>query len=51
MVPTHANLFMGKLEENLKELGKSYYIMLWKWFIDDIFVIWTGFASTYMKYY
>ena len=36
MAPAYANLFMGKLEEKLNELGKPH-IMLWKRFIDDIF--------------
>ena len=49
MAPTYANLFMGKLEENLNELGKPH-IMLWKRFIDDIFVIWTGSASKFTTY-
>ena len=31
-----------------KELGKPH-IMLWKQFIDDIFVIWTGSASEFMN--
>ena len=35
MAPAYANLFMGKLEEKLKELGKPH-ILIWKWFIDDI---------------
>jgi hypothetical protein len=34
----YANLFMGKLEEKLKEVGKPN-IVLWKQFIDDIFII------------
>ena len=38
MAPAYANLFMG---EKLKDFGKSH-IKLWKRFIDDIFVIWTG---------
>ena len=46
MAPAYANLFMGKLEEKLNELGKPH-IMLWKRFIDDIFVIWTGSASEF----
>ena len=41
MAPAYVNLFMGKLEEKLKELGKPN-ILLWKQFIDDIFIIWTG---------
>ena len=49
MAPAYANLFMGKLEESLNELGKPH-IMLWKRFIDDIFVIWTGSASEFITY-
>ena len=49
MAPAYANLFMGKLEEKLNELGKLH-IMLWKRFIDDIFVIWTGSASEFTTY-
>ena len=49
MAPAYANLFMGKLEEKLNELGKPH-IMLWKRFIDDIFVIWTGSASEFTTY-
>ena len=41
MAPAYANLFMGKLETKLKELGKPH-ILIWKRFIDDIFVVWTG---------
>ena len=51
MVPAYANLFMGKLEEKLKEFGKQHNIMLWKQFIDDIFVIWTGSTSEFTTYY
>ena len=49
MAPAYANLFMGKLEEKLRELGKPH-IMLWKRFIDDIFVVWTGSASEFTTY-
>ena len=49
MAPAYANLFMGKLDENLNELGKPH-IMLWKRFIDDIFVIWTRSASKFTTY-
>ena len=41
MAPAYANLYMGKLEEKLKDVGKPH-VKLWKRFIDDIFVIWTG---------
>ena len=37
---------MGKLEEQLKDLGKP----LWKRFIDDIFVIWTGSKSEFITF-
>ena len=49
MAPAYANLFLGKLEEKLNELGKPH-VMLWKRFIDDIIVIWTGSASEFIKY-
>ena len=38
MAPAYANLFMGKLEEKLRELGEPN-ILIWKRFIDDIFII------------
>ena len=38
---SYANLFMGDLELQLLELGKPY-IHVWKRFIDNIFLIWTG---------
>ena len=41
MAPAYANLFMGSLEPRLQNLGHNH-IELWKRFIDDIFVIWTG---------
>ena len=49
MAPAYANLFMGKLEEKLKELGKPN-IILWKQFIDDIFIIWSGSESEFTTY-
>ena len=49
MAPAYVNLFMGKLEKKLKELDKPH-IMLWKQFIDDIFVIWTGSTSKFTTY-
>ena len=38
--PAYANLFMGKLEEQLINLAPNH-IHTWKRFIDDIFIIWT----------
>ena len=41
MAPAYVNLFMGKLEEKLTEMGKRH-ILLWKRYIDVIFIIWNG---------
>ena len=41
MAPAYANLFMGSLEPTLTNLGHPY-IMMWKRYNDDIFIIWTG---------
>ena len=41
MAPAYAKLFMGSLEPILAWLGHPY-ILLWKRYIDDIFLIWTG---------
>ena len=49
MAPAYANLFMGKLEEKINDFGKPN-IILWKWFIDDIFIIWSGSESEFTTY-
>ena len=50
MAPAYANLFMGKLEEEkLTKLGKPH-ILIWKRFIDDIFLIWTGSKTDFETY-
>ena len=41
MAPAYANLFMGSIEETLKNIDRDH-INIWKRFINDIFVIWTG---------
>ena len=41
MAPAYANLFMGSLEPTLTRLGHPH-ITMWKRYIDDIFIIWTG---------
>ena len=41
MAPAYANLFMGSLEPTLFSLGQPH-INMWKRFIDDIFLLWTG---------
>ena len=43
MVPAYANLFMGKIELKLQALTDKIFV--WKRFIDDIFIIWTGSQS------
>ena len=49
MAPAYANLFMGKLEESLVHLGKPH-ILIWKRFIDDVFLIWTGSETEFETY-
>ena len=49
MAPAYANLFMGKLEESLIHLGKPH-ILIWKRFIDDVFLIWTGSETEFETY-
>ena len=38
MAPAYANLFMGMIETKMT----NKHIKIWKRFIDDIFLIWTG---------
>ena len=45
----YANIFMGELEQKLIVKGKPH-ILIWKWFIDDIFVIWTGSETDFVTY-
>ena len=47
MAPAYANL--GKLEIELKQLGNPH-ILIWKRFIDDIFVVWTGSKTEFITY-
>ena len=49
MAPAYANIFMGNLEEQLLSEG-SDKILLWKRFIDDIFVIWNGSEAEFKSY-
>ena len=41
MAPSYANLFMGSLEPKLISKGTPH-INMWRRYIDDIFIIWTG---------
>ena len=47
MAPAYAKLFMGKLEQKLIEKGKQH-ILIWKRFIDDVFIVWTGSKSQFI---
>ena len=49
MIPAYANLFMGSLEPDLTNLGHPH-ILLWRQYIDDIFLIWTGSNSQLEKF-
>ena len=49
MAPAYANLFMGKLETQLISQAPSY-IHIWKRFIDDIFIIWTGSTEKFEEF-
>ena len=41
MAPSYTNLFMGKLDPKLQAQAPNH-IQMWKRYIDDIFIIWTG---------
>ena len=49
MAPAYANIFMGNLEKQLLNRGKDK-ILLWRRFIDDIFVIWNGSEAEFKQY-
>ena len=49
MAPAYANLFMGSLEPTLIGMGGDN-ILLWRRFIDDIFLIWLGTADQLTRY-
>ena len=55
MAPNYANLYVGLLEKNCI-LNPEYnhflrYIQLWKRYIDDVFVIWTGPATELIAFH
>ena len=41
MAPAYANLFMGFIEPKLQSLADGH-IHIWKRYIEDILIIWTG---------
>ncbi|CAJ0925215.1 unnamed protein product, partial [Ranitomeya imitator] len=44
VVPPYANIFMADFESN-------FYCLLWKRFIDDIFLVWCGDIESLMSFY
>ena len=48
MVPAYANIFMGSLEPKL--IKATDKIQMWKRYIHDIFIIWTGSDSQLKEY-
>ena len=49
MAPAYANMFMGNLEPKLQTEGKGE-ILIWKRFIDDIFIVWTGTKEPFLSF-
>ena len=49
MAPSYANLFTGSHEPKLKLQGDPH-INLWRRYIDDIFIIWTGTDEQLMSF-
>ena len=49
MAPAYANIFMGNLEKELLEIG-SGKILVWKRFIDDIFIVWDGSEAEFKQH-
>ena len=50
MAPAYAYLFMGKLKEHLAITSSTKHIHIWKRFIHDILIIWTGTKSEFEQY-
>ncbi len=49
MAPAYANTFMGNLEPTLQAEGQKN-ILIWKRFIDDIFIVWTGTKEEFLTF-
>ena len=49
MAPAYANIFMGSLEPILMKEGEPH-ILLWKRFIDDIFIAWMGTKEQFLNF-
>ena len=51
MAPSFANIFMGALEQALLSSSPNHLIpLLWKRFIDDIFLIWTHGEESFLSF-
>ena len=51
MAPSFANIFMGALEQSLLSSTPNKLVpLLWKRFIDDIFLIWTHGAESFQSF-
>ena len=51
MAPSFANIFMGALEQTLLSSSPNHLIpLLWKRFIDDIFLIWTHGKESFLSF-
>ena len=51
MAPSFANIFMGALEQTLLSSSPDHLIpLLWKRFIDDIFLIWTHGEASFQSF-
>ncbi len=49
MAPAYANIFMGNIEKGIQ--GKyNDKILIWKRFINDIFLIWTGDTTDFLTH-
>ena len=49
MAPSYANMFMGKLENDLLQRAERKAIVWWK-YIDDVFAIWTHGEENLLKF-
>ena len=51
MAPSYANIFMGSLEDSILSFAPQHLTpLLWKRYIDDIFLIWTHGEVSFLKF-
>ena len=54
VAPTYANLFMGVLEKKMVDNCPPHlagFLSLWKRYIDDILIFWTGSWDTFTEFF